>query len=154
MDDVWWDLYFVSLQSSVLKMSIVRFFHVGFFAGCRVLQVSCKFLEFRKIDLQKTLHWDNLNFDITSLILFWVNYLMLLGLFEKCSQQILFQDVRDIIAASRQDRCIELVVSRDVESSRRGVNMGRSETTRWGPGESDHLRPGIVLSHVVTKLSD
>jgi len=54
-----------------------------------------------------------------------------------------YEDVRDIIAASRQDRCIELVVSRDVESSRRGVNMGRSETTRWGPGESDHLRPGV-----------
>ena len=88
------------------------------------------------------------------LTLSYATWTIIFGLFEKCSQQILFQDVRDIIAASRQDRCIELVVSRDVESSRRGVNMGRSETTRWGPGESDHLRPGIVLSPVVTKLSD
>ena len=45
MDDVRWDLYFVSLQSSVLEMSIVRFFHVGFFAGCRVLQVFAGFLQ-------------------------------------------------------------------------------------------------------------
>ena len=32
---------------------------------CRFLQVSCKFLEFKKINLQKTLHGDNLHFDIT-----------------------------------------------------------------------------------------
>ena len=37
------------------------------FAGfCRFLQVSCKFLEFRKLNLQKTLHGNNLHFDITT----------------------------------------------------------------------------------------
>ena len=35
-------------------------------------------------------------------------------------------EVRDIIAASRQERCIELLVSREVEVSR-----------RWGPGTKD-----------------
>ena len=36
---------------------------------CRFLQVSCKFLEFKKLNLQKTLHGDNLHFDISSGVL-------------------------------------------------------------------------------------
>ena len=33
--------------------------------SCRFLEVSCKLLEFKKINLQKALHGDNLHFDIT-----------------------------------------------------------------------------------------
>ena len=54
-----------------------------------------------------------------------------------------YEDVRDIIAASRQENSIELVVSRDIESSRPGgdweVGGPRSNMLSLEPG----LEPGL-----------
>ena len=63
-----------------------------------------------------------------------------------------YEDVGDIIVASRQDRCIELVVSRDVDVSRRlgAPDPSHAMSSFWPDGDK-HIS-GTVMTEIAVLL--